>query len=133
MKKFKKGCFIVLLVVLTAIIAFLIYFFKYKTNEVSELLKPMIISSFKNEVKEKISNLEPNKYKDSLQAIIGEYLTKIEVRKDKDFSALKADHFFDNIRISLSDGKIDSFEIKNLRNLLIKNLGVYERSEKNRN
>lgn len=128
MKKIRKGCFLGLLVILTVIIAIVIYFFKYHKNEVEGIFKPVVLSSMKNDIFEKLNNVETNKYKDSLKSIISDYI--VQIKNKENFKLEKAGNFFENIKITLNDGIIDSLEIINIRNLLIKDMVEYERSKK---
>jgi hypothetical protein len=129
MKKIRKGCFIGLLIILTVVIAGIIYFFKYHKNEVQGIFKPVVLSSLKNDIFEKLNKIHSNNYKDSLKSIVSDYITQIKNKEN--FNLENAGHFFDNIKIILSDSVIDSLEIKNIRNLLIKDMVEYERSKKN--
>ena len=128
MKKIRKGCFLGLLVILTVIIAIVIYFFKYHKNEVEGIFKPVVLSSMKNDIFEKLNNVETNKYKDSLKSIISDYI--VQIKNKENFKLEKAGNFFENIKITLNDEIIDSLEIINIRNLLIKDMVEYERSKK---
>ncbi|MCX6150231.1 MAG: hypothetical protein NTX22_06890 [Ignavibacteriales bacterium] len=127
----KKGCFIILLVVLTVIISVIIYIFKNHKNDVIGIFKPVIISSVESELSKKIDSVKNSIYKDSLKSIIADYM--ILIKKRKDFSMDKAGNYFDQVKFALMDGKIDSIEIKNLKTLMKEDFNTNERPKKNRN
>ena len=133
MKKLRRGCFLVSLIFLTVLIAFGIYYFKYEKNKVTEFIKPVVISSLKHELSEKVDKLEANRFKDSLRSIIKDYITVLEKRRDKDLEWMKSSQFMNNLKIILDERKVDSLEINNLKNLFIRDLIKNERPEKNGN
>jgi|WetSurMetagenome_2_1015567.scaffolds.fasta_scaffold48795_2 hypothetical protein len=133
MKKYKRGCFLTLLISLTIIIAFAIYFFKNNKSELTDLFKPVVISSMKKEFNDKIDKMETNRYKDSLRIIVKDYLSQLKKRKDINFEKLKTSQFVIHLKIILDGEKIDSSEIQNLKSLLTRDFLKNERSEKNRN
>jgi len=125
----KKGCFIIVLVLLTVIVAGVIYFFKYREGDVIEVLKPMIIGSIESEINKKIEEAEKSAYSDSLKAAFNKLINDIKKKSEIDIE--KADHIFNNVRFALSDGKIDSLELSQIKNQMKMDLRKDERSKKN--
>ncbi len=125
----KKGCFIIVLVLITAVIAAVIYFFKYREGDIVEVLKPVIVSGIEDEITKKIKEAEKNAYSDSLKAAFNELI--IKVKKESEIDIEKADHVFNSIRFALSDKKIDSLELSSILNQMKTDLRKDERSKKN--
>jgi len=95
----KKGCFIIVLVLLTVIVAGVIYFFKYREGDVIEVLKPMIIGSIESEINKKIEEAEKSAYSDSLKAAFNKLINDIKKKSEIDIE--KADHIFNNVRFAV--------------------------------
>jgi hypothetical protein len=125
----KKGCFIIVLVLITVVIAAVIYFFKYREGDIVEVLKPMIVSSVEDEINKKISEAKKNAYSDSLKTAFDKLILK--VKKESEIDIEKADLIFNSIRFALSDKKIDSLELSSILNQMKMDLRKDERPKKN--
>ncbi len=125
----KKGCFIIVLVLITVVVAAVIYFFKYREGYIVEVLKPVIVSSIEDEITKKIKEAEKNAYSDSLKTAFNELI--IKVKKESEIDIEKADHVFNSIRFALSDKKIDSLELSSILKQMKMDLRKDERSKKN--
>ncbi len=125
----KKGCFIVVLILITVVVAGIIYFFKYRQGDIIDVIKPMIVSSVEDEINKKINETEKNVYTDSLKASFNKLI--IRVKKESEIDIEKADHIFNAIRFALSDKKLDSLELSSILNQMKMDLRKDERPKKN--
>ena len=121
----KKGCFIKLIMVLTVLTAAVLYIVYNKFNDF--FLNPgkhLIVSSLNSE----ISRIHNSPEKDSLKAMIKDYVNGIE--DIKNISHKSVEDFADSLNSVLKDSVISPAELKHLRAIL-KQADENERSAKN--
>lgn len=122
----KKGCFIKSIMLLTVITAAVLYIVYNKFDDF--FLNPgkhLIVTSLNSE----ISRIQDSPEKDSLKAMINEYVNGIT--NVKKISHKAVEEFADSLNFVLMDSMISPEELDHLRTIL-KKVNVNERSEKNR-
>lgn len=126
----KKGCFIIVFVILTVIIGAGIYMYKNHKEDVLALFKPMILDSISDEFNEAIEKKNISANKDSLKNVVNEFLET--ARNTSKFRLEQIERFSTQLYLAINDGVVDSTEITQLKNLFEEEK-ENERSEKNRN
>lgn len=128
----KKGCFITALVGLTIIIGAISYVIKFKPAFISGVFRPMLADMINDDMQKHFNNLRNSPEKDSLTALVDQYVEFI--KKDDRFDFDKDADFFDELRYSIKDSTIDSAEIERLRKLITKQMAIInERRKENSN
>ncbi len=124
----KKGCFIQFVVILTIIIAVIIYIIEYKLDD--WLVKPgkkLILSEVSKNWEKETAYIKASVEKDSLKSLMKYYLENIKTIED--VVNLEEDIFLSQFKIAIEDSLITDNEISNLTLLMKKE--QYEKSESN--
>lgn len=127
----KKGCFVTAIIILTIAIGAGIYIFKNHKDMVIQWIKPLIVNNIHKETEKEIAKIKNTQYKDTLKAIINEYVNV--VKNNRHYNLDKGQDFMDELQFILHRRKIDSTDIRQLTEFLNKEKLAYERSEKNGN
>ncbi|MBI1939573.1 MAG: hypothetical protein HYS25_15800 [Ignavibacteriales bacterium] len=122
----KKGCFLSAIIFLTIAISVGLYLYKKYGHEIKNFGKEKIIEMSRNEIGEKIDELETSKYQDSLKIFLTDEMEKLH-GKDFETAMKRFGIFADQIKSFIDDGVIDSVEFTALKNMADKN----ERPKKN--
>jgi len=124
----KKGCFIQSVVIVTILIAVIIYIIEYKLND--WLVKPgkeLILSELSKNWEKETAYIKESVEKDSLKLLMQYYLENIKTMED--VVNLEQDIFLNEFKDVIKDSLITDNEISNLTLLLKKE--QYEKSKSN--
>ena len=124
----KKGCFIQSVVIVTILIAVIIYIIEYKLND--WLVKPgkeLILSELSKNWGKETAYIKESVEKDSLKLLMQYYLENIKTMED--VVNLEQDIFLNEFKDVIKDSLITDNEISNLTLLLKKE--QYEKSKTN--
>ena len=124
----KKGCFIQSVVIVTILIAVVVYIIKYKLDD--WLVKPgkeLILSEVSKNWEKEAEYIKDSVEKDSLKLLMQYYLENIKTMED--VVNLDQDIFLSEFKITIEDSLITANEISNLTLLLKKE--QYEKSKSN--
>ncbi|MDH3269378.1 MAG: hypothetical protein OEM46_11045 [Ignavibacteria bacterium] len=124
----KKGCFIQSVIIVTIIIAVIIYIIEYKLDD--WLVKPgkkLILSEVSKNWEKETAYIEASVEKDSLKSLMNYYLENIKTMED--IVNLEEDIFLSQFKIAIEDSLITDNEISNLTLLMKKE--QYEKSKSN--
>lgn len=122
----KKGCFVTSIVLFTLLVGVVVYFYRYKKDSVKELAKEKIISMALNEFHNKMKEVKPSAYKDSLSAKLDEFVSGTE-KLPFDKAMKQVRDVLDGTRFFIHDQEIDSTDYNHFKQILAK----HERSKKN--
>jgi hypothetical protein len=122
----KKGCFLSVITILTLLTMLGIYLFRNHKDFFKKIGKEKLLSFVSNSMDEKLSKLENNPYKDSLKVLLQKEIKFVKETK-LDEGMREFGYVIDRVKEYSRDGKIDSTEFVNLKNMVIEN----EKSEKN--
>ncbi len=109
----KKGCFVKSIILLTVLTAVLLYLINYKFNDI--LINPgkkFII----NQVTEEMSFVKSSPEKDSLKALIRNYVNRVKTLNN--ISSRQIGNFADSLKMALKDSIITKSEYGNLYRML---------------
>jgi len=124
----KKGCFLKTVIIMTIIIASVLYIFQNKFDEIFiGSGKKFILSVFEDKWAKELNYVQDNPEKDSLRSLIKFYIA--DIKSADEFSDEETENFFQILKNSFKDSLIDKSELSELTNL-IKRLN-HERSKKN--
>lgn len=112
----KKGCFLSAIIFLTIAISVGLYVYKKYGHVIKNFGKEKIIEMSRNEIDEKIDELEKSKYQDSLKIFVAEEMEKLH-GKDFETAMKKFGIVADQIKSFIDDGTIDSVEFTALKNM----------------
>jgi len=122
----KKGCFISAVVIFTLVVITVVYLFKTKGNFLKEYGKTRIFNIAVNNFDDKLKNVEPSLYKDSLKIALHNFVGKIEqIPFDSAMEQLQS--VMNEAAFFVHDGKVDSVDFNELKKVIKR----YERSKKN--
>ena len=124
----KKGCFIQSVIIVTILIATIVYIVKYKLED--WLVKPgkkLILSEVSKNWEKEAAYIKESVEKDSLKSLMKYYLENIKTKED--VVNLEQDIFFTEFKLSIEDSLITDNEISNLTLLMKKE--QYEKSKSN--
>lgn len=124
----KKGCFIQSVVIVTILIAVVVYIIKYKLDD--WLVKPgkeLILTELTKNWENETAYIKESIEKDSLKSLMKYYLENIKTMEE--VVNLEEDIFFSEFELSIEDSLITDNEISNLTLLMKKEL--YEKSKSN--
>ncbi|MCW8805206.1 MAG: hypothetical protein OQK56_02000 [Ignavibacteriaceae bacterium] len=124
----KKGCFIQSVVIVTILIAVVVYIIKYKLDD--WLVKPskeLILTELSKNWDKETAYIKESVEKDSLKSLMNYYLENIKTIKE--VVNLDEDIFLNELEISIEDSLITDGEISKLTLLMKKEL--YEKSKSN--
>jgi len=124
----KKGCFIQSVIIVTILIAAIVYIVKYKLED--WLVKPgkkLILSEVSKNWEKEAAYIKESVEKDSLKSLMKYYLENIKTKED--VVNLEQDIFFTEFKLSIEDSLITDNEISNLTLLMKKE--QYEKSKSN--
>lgn len=127
----KKGCFVTAIIILTILLGSGIYIFRNHKGVLLRWAKPFVVSKVQKETEKKIALIKDDQYKDTLRAIINEYVEVVENNDNYDIN--KGKDFMDELQSIFHRKQIDSTDIRQLTEFLNKEKLTYERSEKNGN
>ncbi len=122
----KKGCFVTSIVVFTLLVGVAVYIYRYKKDSVKELAKDKIINLALNEFHDKMKDVKPSIYKDSLRAGIDSFVSKTE-RLPFDLAMKQVQNVLDETRFFMHDKEIDSTDYNHFKQILKR----HERPKKN--
>ena len=124
----KKGCFLKTVIIMTIIIASVLYIFQHKFDEIFiGPGKQFVLSVFEDKWAKELNYVQDNPEKDSLRSLIKFYIA--DIKSADEFSDEETENFFQILKNSFKDSLIDKSELSELTNL-IKRLN-HERSKKN--
>lgn len=124
----KKGCFIQSVIIVTILIAAIVYIVKYKLED--WLVKPgkkLILSEVSKNWEKEAAYIKESVEKDSLKSLMKYYLENIKTKED--VVNLEQDIFFSEFKLAIEDSLITDNEISNLTLLMKKE--QYEKSKSN--
>jgi hypothetical protein len=124
----KKGCFIQSVVIVTILIAVVVYIIKYKLDD--WLVKPgkeLILTELTKNWENETAYIKESVEKDSLKSLMKYYLENIKTMEE--VVNLEEDIFFSEFELSIEDSLITDNEISNLTLLMKKEL--YEKPKSN--
>ena len=122
----KKGCFITSIVVFTLLVGAVVYVFKYKKETFKEFAKDKVISMGLNDFHNKLKEVKPSVYKDSLSARIDQFVAETE-KIPFDEAMKRVQDVFDETKFFIHDQEVDSIDYNHLKQILAR----YERPKKN--
>ncbi len=109
----KKGCFVQIIIVLTIVIAAVLYIVNNKFNEfIFNPSKGLLIS----QVTKDLNYVKDSPEKDSLRILISDYIKNL--KSIKNISDGSVGKFVDSLKAALRDSVIDKREYKNLSKIL---------------
>ena len=126
----KKGCFIQAIIIITVLIAAIVYIIQYKLED--WFIKPgkkFLISETVKNLDNEIAHVDESVQKDSLKALIKYYFDNVKTIEE--VVNLDEEIFMKEISAAIEDSIITNEEISKLTLLLKKE--EYEKSESNRN
>jgi len=124
----KKGCFLKTVIIMTIIIASVLYIFQHKFDEIFlGTGNKFILSDFEDKWAKELNYVQDNPEKDSLKSLIKFYIA--DIKSADEFSDEETENFFQILKNSFKDSLIDKSELSELTNL-IERLN-HERSKKN--
>lgn len=124
----KKGCFIQSVIIVTILIAAIVYIVKYKLEDwLIEPGKKIILSEVSKNWDKETDYIKESPEKDSLKSLMKYYLENIKTKED--VVNLEQDIFFTEFKLSIEDSLITDNEISNLTLLMKKE--QYEKSKNN--
>jgi hypothetical protein len=124
----KKGCFIQSVVVVTILIAAIVYIVRYKLEDwLVEPGKKIIIGEVSKNWDKEIAYVKESPEKDSLKSLMKYYLENIKTKED--VVNLDQDIFLSEFKLAIEDSLISDNEISNLTLLMKKE--QYEKSKSN--
>lgn len=126
----KKGCFIQSVIIVTIIIAVVVYIIKYKLEDwIFKPGKEIILSELADSWDDDTAFIKESVEKDSLKSLMKYYFENIKTIEE--VVNLDQDNFLKEFKDLIDDSLITEKEISNLTLLLKKE--QYEKSKSNRN
>ncbi|OGU51462.1 MAG: hypothetical protein A2080_11150 [Ignavibacteria bacterium GWC2_36_12] len=124
----KKGCFIKIIIVLTIIIAAILYILQNHLDDVvinpgKKLISDLIVGGIDDE----LNYIRETPEKDSLRFLLKEYL-KDKISKTKEINTGDLNWIIDSIKVIVTDTLITQNNLNRIKELI--NLKDYERSKK---
>jgi len=124
----KKGCFIKIIIVLTIIIAAILYILQNHLDDVvinpgKKLISDLIVGGIDDE----LNCIRETPEKDSLRFLLKEYL-KDKISKTKEINTGDLNWIIDSIKVIVTDTLITQNNLNRIKELI--NLKDYERSKK---
>ena len=124
----KKGCFIKIIIVLTIIIAAILYILQNHLDDVvinpgKKLISDLIVGGIDDE----LNYIKETPEKDSLRFLLKEYL-KDKISKTKEINTGDLNWIIDSIKVIVTDTLITQNNLNRIKELI--NLKDYERSKK---
>ena len=124
----KKGCFIKIIIVLTIIIAAILYILQNHLDDVvinpgKKLISDLIVGGIDDE----LNYIRETPEKDSLRFLLKEYL-KDKISKTKEINTGDLNWIIDSIKVIVTDTLITQNNLNRIKELI--NLKYYERSKK---
>ncbi len=114
-----KGCFIKSVIVITILVAVVVYIIKYKLDD--WVLKPgkkLILNEFVNDWDNEAAYIKDSTEKDSLKLLVKYYLENIKTMEE--VVNLDNDIFLSEFKVVIEDSSITKEELSNLTLLLTK-------------
>ena len=124
----KKGCFIKIIIVLTIIIAAILYILQNHLDDVvinpgKKLISDLIVGGIDDE----LNYIRETPEKDSLRFLLKEYL-KDKISKTKEINTGDLNWIIDSIKVIVTDTLITQNDLNRIKEII--NLKDYERSKK---
>ena len=124
----KKGCFIKIIIVLTIIIAAILYILQNHLDDVvinpgKKLISDLIVGGIDDE----LNYIRETPEKDSLRFLLKEYL-KDKISKTKEINTSDLNSLIDSIKVIVTDTLITKNDLNRIKELI--NLKDYEKSKK---
>ena len=124
----KKGCFIKIIIVLTIIIAAILYILQNHLDDVvinpgKKLISDLIVGGIDDE----LNYIKETPEKDSLRFLLKEYL-KDKISKTKEINTSDLNSLIDSIKVIVTDTLITKNDLNRIKELI--NLKDYEKSKK---
>ncbi|HLG32007.1 MAG TPA: hypothetical protein VI362_03130 [Ignavibacteriaceae bacterium] len=124
----KKGCFLKTVIIITIIIASILYIFQHKFDEIFVGTgKKFVLSVFEDKWTTELKYIQENPEKDSLKSLIKIYIA--DIKSADEISNEETKSFFQLLENSFKDSLIDKSELSEITKL-IKSIN-HERSKKN--
>jgi hypothetical protein len=125
----KKGCFVKVIIVLTIVVAALLYIIQYHLDDlIINPAKEFFSELFVSGVDKELSYIEESPEKDSLRVLLKNYL-QAKFTNTKELSNKDIDWLIDSVKVVVSDSIITPDDLNKIK-FLIEQKG-YERSKKN--
>ncbi len=125
----KKGCFIKGIIVLTILVAVILYIFQYHLDDwIMNPAKEFFSELFVSGVEDELSFINESSEKDSLRTLLKDYL-KDKFTNTKELSNKDIDWLIDSVKVVVRDSIITKEDLNKIKNLI--ELKGYERSKKN--
>jgi hypothetical protein len=125
----KKGCFLKIIIVLTIIIAVILYIAQNHLDDVVINPAKKVISSFMvSGAFKHLTYIKENPEKDSLKILLKNYM-RDKISKSKSISDEDLDWLIDSIKVIATDSLITKDDLNKIKELI--NLKDYEKPKKN--
>ncbi|MCL5028850.1 MAG: hypothetical protein M1480_07495 [Bacteroidetes bacterium] len=122
----KKGCFVTSIVLFTLLVGVVVYLVKYKKDSFKEFAKDKVIGIGLNEFHDKLKEVKPSVYKDSLSTQLDQFVSETE-KIPFDEAMKRIQDIFDEAKFFIHDKEVDSTDYNHFKQILEK----YERPKKN--
>jgi hypothetical protein len=125
----KKGCFLKIIIILTILVAVILYIFQYHLDDwIIHPTKEFFSELFVSGVDDELSFIHESPEKDSLRTLLKVYLQD-KYTNTKELSNKDIDWLVDSVKVVVRDSIITREDLNKIKNL-IEQKG-YERSKKN--
>ncbi len=113
----KRGCFIKSVIILTIIVAAILYIIENKFNDfILTPAKHIFIPALSKEIDKDIERIKPSVERDSLKIIIRDYIN--EINKKTSLSKDSIENVINSIKSTLEDSVVTSQELNNLKKIM---------------
>ena len=125
----KKGCFLKIIIILTILIAVVLYVVENHFDDLirkpgEKIIKDLVFKDVNREMEFVKSSPE----KDSLKSLINSYVFE-KIHNEHRFNSSEIENLVDSVKAVLKDSTISSYELKHLNSIFKKEIN--EGSEKN--
>lgn len=121
----KKGCFLKVIIVLTIVIAAILYIVQNHLDDVVINPAKKVISTFiTNGVFKQLTYIKNTPEKDSLKILLNNYL-KDKITKAKSLNTSDLDWLIDSIKVAVTDSLITKEDLNKIKELI--NIKDYEK------
>ncbi len=125
----KKGCFLKIIIILTILVAALLYILQYHLDDwIIKPSKKFFSEMFVSGVDDELSYIAESQEKDSLRTLLKIYLQD-KFTNTKELSNKDIDWLIDSVKVVIKDSIITKDDLNKIKNLIEKK--GYERPEKN--
>lgn len=113
----KKGCFIKSVIILTILVAAILYIVENKFDDF--ILKPakeIFIPTISKEIDKDLNKIKPSRERDSLKILINNYLS--DIKENSSISKDKIEDVAKSIESSLKDSVVTPTELNKIKKLM---------------